>query len=401
MARGALSGVRVIELGTAIAAPMCGMLLGEMGAEVIKIETPGRGDDARNWGDKVGGESLYFFHYNKNKKSCALNLKDERGREALKRLVARSDVLIENFRPGVMDRLGLSYEKLREVNPRLVYCSVSGFGQWGPYSQLGGYDVIIQGMSGLMSITGEPDGEPLRVGLPITDILAALYAAYSVALTLFWREKTGEGQRIDISLFEAAVGAMGQWISIYSGTGRVPKRFGNRYPLISPYEPIKTRDGYVIVAIGNEDLWRRFCKLIGREDLASDPRFATNQDRIKPENRSALLEILYSVMSGRDSRDWLKELWREGIPAGPINTVDKLLEDEHLRERGMFVNISHPTIGNITAVNVVPKLSAAGGSVKAPSPLLGQHTREVLKLAGYSDAEIDELVKAGVAQEAG
>jgi len=374
------------------------MLLGEMGADVIKIEAPGKGDDSRQWGAQLKGESLYFLHYNKNKRSCALDLKTTGGREAFLRLVKRSDVVVENFRPGVMGKLGLSYRQLKQTNSRLIYCAVSGFGQTGPYSQLGGYDAIVQGMSGIMSVTGEPDGEPLRVGLPITDIVAALYAAFSVALALFWREKTGRGQFVDISLLEAGVGAMGQWVSVFAGTGEIPRRFGNKYPLISPYEPIETRDGHIMVAVGNEELWKSFCRIIGRSDLLEDPRFATNLERIRPENRRQLIETLTDTLRRDTAEAWIAKLWAGGVPAGPINSVDRLLQDPHLLERGLFVDVEHPRVGRLRTVGVVPKFELTQGSVKSAAPLLGQHTREVLKEVGYDDEEIDRMARESMIQ---
>ncbi|MEM4417818.1 MAG: CoA transferase [Nitrososphaerota archaeon] len=391
-----LGGLRVLELGTAIAAPLCTMLLGEMGAEVIKVEQPGKGDDARYWGTLVKGESLYFLHYNKNKKSIAVNLKSDKGREIFLKLVENADVVVENYRPGVLERLGLSYDILSARNKGVILCSISGFGQTGPYSGLGGYDVIVQAMSGIMSVTGEPDGEPMRVGFPVADILASLYSTYSIIAALYRREKTGEGEWIDISLYDAAVSAMGQWLSIYLGSGRLPERFGNKYPLIAPYEPFKARDGYIMLAVANEEQWRRFCSAAGLENLLSDPRFRTNQDRIKTENRRALEEIVSATISRKTVKEWLEIFWEAGIPSGPVNSVDALLDDAQLKVRNMFQSVEHPKLGRLGVVGAVPKMLKSVVKVRGPPPLLGQHTVEILKWLGYSDNEIRSLESDGV-----
>ncbi|MEM1942676.1 MAG: CaiB/BaiF CoA-transferase family protein [Candidatus Caldarchaeum sp.] len=390
-----LKGVKVVEVGTAIAAPLCTLLLSEMGAEVVKVENTSRGDDARFMGKLVNGESLYFFHYNKNKRSLAVDLKTEKGREILAKLVEGSDVFVENFRPGVMKRLGLSYEDLRKINKRLVYCSVSGFGQTGPYSELAGYDIVVQAMSGLMSVTGFPDGEPLRAGIPVADILAAVNAAMAVCAALFQRERTGEGTYIDVSLFEAGVAAMGQWISTYVGSGELPTRYGNKYPAIAPYEVFKASDGWLVVGVGNEKHWRQLCSVLGRMDLLEDPRFRDNQSRIKPSNREALEEELNRIFPVRTVKEWVELLQRSGVPSGPVNTVKDLLEDPHVKARGVLAKVEHPRLGVMTAVRSAP-FQACGQAFYRPSPLHGQHTEEVLKQLGYSSAEVEELERLGV-----
>jgi CoA:oxalate CoA-transferase len=393
---GPLSNLRVVELGTAVAGPMCGMLLAEMGSDVIKIEIPNRGDDSRYWGRTIKDESPYFIHYNRNKKSVTLNLRTEEGRTILKKIIERCDILIENYRPGVMDKLNLSYDDLRKINNRLIFCSISGFGQTGPYQKLGGYDAIIQAMSGIMSVTGEKEGPPLRVGVPITDILTAIYAAYAISLSLFVRERTGKGERIDVSLFDSAVAAMGQWISTYALLGTLPSRFGNKYPLIAPYEPFPTKDVPIVVATGSQQLWESLCKAISRDDLLSDDRFKTNEDRIQPQNRESLSALLSETFSKKGSEEWIHILRKVGIPSGPINTVDKVLNDPHLNMRGTFVDLDHPVLGKIKMTNVVPKLSNTPGKIKSSSPTLGQHTREVLLELGYSNKEIMHFSQKGI-----
>ncbi len=374
------------------------MLLAEMGAEVIKIEAPGGGDDSRQWGSKVNGESLYFAHYNRGKKSCVINLKTGKGRDIFRRLAGTSDVVVENLRPGALKKLGLGYEDLRTINPRLIFCSITGFDGLGQLDDLAAYDIIIQGMSGLMSVTGEPDGEPLRVGLPIVDVVTGLFCAYAVGLALRWRDRFGVGQKVDVSLLGAALETVGQWISIYGGTGKVPGRSGNKYPLIAPYEPIKTMDGYLIVAVGNESHWEKLCKVINRPDLVGDPRFATNQVRIKTKNRSALLRELGLIFVQKTTDEWTAELWKEHIPAGPVNSIDKNVQDQSLFDAGLLVHVTHPRMGRLPFAGVVPRLGKSPGIVRGPSPLLGEHTLEILKGLGYSPKEIGDIVKSGAVE---
>ncbi len=393
---GPLRDIKVVELGTAIAGPMCGMLLGDMGAEVIKIESPRKGDDSRHWGQTVQGESPYFIQYNRNKRSVALNIKSDEGRNILMKLMKESDVLIENFRPRTMEKLGLSYEKVSKVNPRLVYCSVSGFGQSGPYSELGGYDAIMQGMSGLMAVTGEEGGPPLRVGAPITDILAALYSAFAVSLAIIARERTGKGQWIDVSLFESGLSAVAQWITISALTGKPVRRFGNRYPLLAPYETFSTKDLPIVVGVGNEETWKRFCTAIQREELTNDSRFKTNANRIAPENRTALSKILQSIFLTKSARHWIDLLWGADIPSGTINSIEDLAKDSHLRSRGAFASVKHRSLGEISIVTSMPKLLDTPGSVRLPPPTLGEHTKEVLRELGFPNGEISALKSKGI-----
>lgn len=389
--KGPLTGVKVVELGSAVAGPLCGALLGDMGADVVKLEPPGRGDDARRWGNQVKGESPYFLQYNRNKRSITLDIRTRKGRAVLLKLLRKSDVLVENFRPGTLKRLSLSYATVSKVNPRLVYCSVSGFGQTGPYSGRGGYDSIVQALCGLMSITGEEEGAPMRVGVPITDILAALYASFSVALALLHRRKTGRGEHIDVSLYESGVSAVAQWLSISRLTGERTRRFGNRYPLLAPYELFETADRPMVVAVGNDEIWTRLCRLLGKEELISDPHFRTNPDRIKPENRRVLTRILQNAFKARAAAEWERVLSRDGIPVGVISGIEDLLNEPQLATRKAFATMSHSVLGNVTVFLGLPKFSTFTPSVRRPTPTLGEHTDEVLSELGYSKRQILEM----------
>jgi CoA:oxalate CoA-transferase len=391
LSAGPLKGITVVELGSAIAAPMCGMLLGDMGAEVIKIESPGKGDESRHWGELVQGQSPFFLQYNRNKRSLTLNLRTAAGRAILLKLLAGADVLLENFRPGTMAKMGASYEQVSVMNPRLIYCSISGFGQTGPYSRLGGYDAIIQAMSGVMSVNGEPGGTPLRVGLPITDILAAQSAAYAVALAIVARERTGRGQELDVSLFESGLTAVAQWVTISKLTGKPTRRFGNKYPILAPYEPFPTKDQPIMVAVANEALWRTFCRTIGREELVEDPRFRTNALRTIPENRESLAREVEATFRDRTAGEWIEALWGAGVPAGPINGVEYLPKDPQLVARGAFATVSNPVVGDVDIVAAMPKLSGTPGGVHRPPPTLGQHSSELLAELGLSAEEIARL----------
>jgi formyl-CoA transferase len=390
-----LAHVRVLDLSRVLAGPYCAMVLGDLGAEVIKVERPGSGDDTRHWGPPfAGGESAYYLCCNRNKKSVTINLKSDRGRDYLRGLAANSDVLIENFLPGTLAEAGLGYEALRALNPRLIFCSITGFGQDGPYRDVPGYDVLIQAMAGVMSITGEPDGTPMKVGVAISDITAGLFAANAIMAALLARERGGEGERIDISLFDSTLAWLANVGSAYLVTGQVPRRYGNAHATIEPYQAFATRDGHIIVAVGNDGQWQRFCAAVERPDLAADDRFRTNPLRVR--HRAVLIPMIEAVLAARPTSEWLPRLARAEVPSGPVNTLDDAFADPQVQARRMLIDVPHPTIGALRMVGSPIKLATNDGGAASAPPLLGQHTAEVLQgVLGLSAADIDAARAAG------
>ncbi|HET9002230.1 MAG TPA: CaiB/BaiF CoA-transferase family protein [bacterium] len=389
-----LDDLIVVDLTRALAGPYCTMMLADLGARVVKVETPDGGDDTRGWGPPFyDGESAYFLSINRNKQSLALNLKDRRGRDLLLRLACRADVLVENFRPGTMDRLGLGYATVREMAPRVVYCSISGFGQTGPYRERAAYDLIVQGMGGIMGITGEPDGAPMRVGVAIADICAGMFAAYGILAALRVRERTGTGQWVDAAMLDGQVAWMTYMGANYFATGENPPRVGSAHLNLVPYQPFPTRDGFVNVAVGSEGLWHKFCEAL-ETPIATDPRFATNADRVR--HRGVLIDMLMPVFARRTTAAWVERLLRAGVPAGPIYRMNEVMEDAQVRHREMVVEVEHPRAGRIRVNGVPVKFSETPGGVVAPPPVLGEHSEAVLRELGCDTAEISALRRDGV-----
>jgi len=373
----ALSDVVVIDLSRVLAGPYCTMMLGDMGATVIKVEQPGKGDDTRHFGPPyVAGESAYYLGLNRNKRSITLDFNNPEHKKRLFELVSTATVLVENFRPGMLERQGLGYETLGAMNPGLIYCSISGYGHDGPYAMRPGYDFVAQAESGIMSVTGEVEGEPQRVGSPVADVSAGLYACMSILAALHVREKTGKGQHIDISLLEAAVSLLSNVSSNYLISGEEAERYGNGHPNIVPYQAFRTQDGYIVVSCGNDRLYQTFCRLLGREDLATDPRFATNPQRVR--NREELVPILQEQFLQRETGDWLTALRAAGIPCGPINTVSQVFSDPHLQARGFIWECEHPTAGTIKLSGSPIRLSETPTRLYKAPPLLGEDNDTLL-----------------------
>jgi len=367
------------------------MQLADMGATVIKIEMPSNGDDTRAYGPPfLNGESTYFMSVNRNKKSLTLNLKHARGKEILQRLLQKGDVLVENFRPGTLDGLGFGYEAVHALNPRLIYCCISGFGQTGPDALRPGYDLIAQAEGGVMSLTGEPDGSPVKVGLSFADITAGMNAFSGILLALLARQRTGEGQLVDVSLLDCQVALLTYQAGIYFATGKSPERLGNKHPSITPYETFEASDGHLIIACGNQGFWEKFCKLAALEPLLADDRFTTMKKRV--ENRAELTPLVAAAIKTRTRREWYELLDREGIPCGLIKNVAEVCTDPQVLARDMVVPLEHPAAGTIWVNGVPIKLSKTPGEVTDPPPLLGQQTDAILsEILGYTPAEIAEL----------
>jgi crotonobetainyl-CoA:carnitine CoA-transferase CaiB-like acyl-CoA transferase len=393
---GPLQDLRIVDLSRVVAGPLATQIFSDYGAEVIKIEHPARGDDSRHWAPPraADGEASYFFAVNRGKRSITIDLKHPRGRALVLDLCRRGDVLVENFTPGTMDDLGLSWEAVRETNPRLVYCSISGFGATGPDRNRAGYDAIMQGVTGLMSITGEPDGAPVKVGVALIDVITALYAHGAILAALRHRDRTGAGQHLELSLLECGIAALVNAATAYLVGGEIQGRWGSAHPSLVPYQAFRARDGYFMVGAGNERLWEAFCGVLGMPELAADPRYDENAKRVA--RRAELVALIESRLAARGRDEWVAAFAAAGLPAGPINDIGQVFADPQVLARGMAVELDHPTAGRIRLPGVPVKFEATPAAIKGPPPRLGEHTDQVLADAlGLDPGEIAALRAAG------
>ena len=391
-----LEGVRVLDLTRVVSGPFCTMLLGDLGADVIKVEEPTQGDESRSYGPPfAGSESAYYLSVNRNKRSCAVDLKTAEGVELVTKLAARCDVVIENFRPGTMERLGLSYEELSRSDPRLVYCAITGFGRSGPDAERPGYDLIIQGESGFMDITGDPAGPPTKAGTSIADLVAGGFAVQGILAALLERDRTGRGRRVDVAMLDSMASLLTVNAGMYFTTGRSPTRRGNTHPTIAPYETFPASDGWINLGIANDKFWRLFCHTIGRDDLAREERFARAADRVT--HRAELVPIVAEEIARHPRQHWIDVLSAAGVPCGSIRTVEEVCEAPQLVSRGMVLDLPHPTAGTVKNIDSPVRFDDRNdGSDRAP-PLLGEHTREVLvSVLGLSDEQVAGLEVRGV-----
>ena len=394
---GLLEDVVVIDLTRVLAGPYCTMMLGDLGAEVIKIEEPSKGDDTRGWGPPftAAGESAYFLSANRNKRSVTVNLKDPQGLELLRRLIASGDVLVDNFRAGTLDAWGLDYDALQQLRPGLIACSITGYGQTGPYRERPGYDFMVQAMGGFMSVTGPEDGEPYRAGIAMADLAAGMFAASAILAALYARRRTGQGQRIDISLLDSQVALLSYVASNYLVSGEPPRRYGNGHPNIVPYQSFRARDGFFAFAAGNDGQWRKFCQAVDRSGWADDPRFATNGDRVR--HRGELVPLLSELFATRAARAWIDLCESIGIPAAPINTVDKVFQDPQVQARRLRTSAQHPVSGEVPLVASPLSIPTSPVQIRHAPPHLGEHTDEVLAgRLGCTREEIAAWRQAGV-----
>ena len=393
-AQGPLSGLKVLEIGVAMAGPFCGMTLGDYGADVIKIERVGNGDESRSWTPNFpGGVSYYFAAANRNKRSLAIDLKHPDGVDVLKKLALTADVLINNFRIGILEKLGLGYETLAAVNPRLIYCTISGFGPTGPRAQERANDIFMQAYSGNMSITGEKGRGPVRAGISIADVGAAMFGVIGVLLAVEARHKTGRGQRVDTSLLEGQIAMLSYHLTYYFASGRVPVRRGAASPVAVPYQGFKAKDDWVVVAAFTERMWQGVCRAIGRPEWMNDERFRGTARRA---NRETLIPMLEEVFAKRTVDEWIERLSAEGVPCSPVNPIDKVVNDEQVKAREMIIEVDHPTAGKIRMAGLPVELGTTPGSVRLPPPQLGEHTAQILREIGLSAQFIDALFQKGV-----
>jgi crotonobetainyl-CoA:carnitine CoA-transferase CaiB-like acyl-CoA transferase len=392
---GPLAGLRVLDLTRALSGPFATMVLGDLGADVIKVEDIWHGDDTRRWGPPFqGDDAAYFLSVNRNKRGLSVNMKAPAGRDIVRRLAAGSDILVENFRPGTAARLGVGYAELARDNPGLIYASISGYGQTGPSAHLPGYDAVAQAVSGMMSVTGEPDGEPVRSGTSSADVGAGMWALIGILAALHARETTGQGQLVDVSLLDGQLAWLTYVAGKYFATGVTPGRHGSAHESLTPYQVFPTADAPLMVAVGSDGLWRRFTSATGLDELADDPRYATNPDRVR--NRDTLIPLLTETLAAKGCAEWTDLLNAAGVPAGPVNTVPAALAQPQVAARDMVVEVEHPVAGTLKMLGSPLKLSAQPASIRRPPPVLGEHTDEVLAEAGYTPAQIAELRQAGV-----
>ena len=392
-----LDGVVVLDCTQVMAGPFCTLLLADMGADIIKVEKPEGGDDSRRIGPPfINGRSAAFLAMNRNKRSLALNLKAQDGRNIFKRLAERADVVVENFRPGTMDRLGLGYQELGEAHPSLIWCSISGFGQTGPYKSRGGFDLVAQGMSGLMSITGTPDGPPVKVGVPITDLTAGMYGAYGILNAYIHRLRTGEGQLVDTSLLEAGIAYTFWESAVYFSTGQVPGPLGSAHRLSAPYQALRTKDGYINIGAATQSTWEAMCHAVGRDELITDPRFITGGDRKQRDGE--LASLLEEIFRQQTTAHWMGLLEAAAVPAGPIYNFEQVYSDPQVQAREMMVELEDPDLGTLKNIGIPVKLSRTPGRIRRRAPDLGEHSQEVLLKADYTAEDVARLRDAGVIQ---
>jgi formyl-CoA transferase/CoA:oxalate CoA-transferase len=392
---GPLTGFTIVDLTRVLSGPYCTMVLADLGARVIKVEQPGKGDDTRQWGPPfLGDESAYFLSINRNKESVTLDFKPAEGREILDRLIARADVFVENFRPGTLDRAGFGWEAVHARHPRVVYASISGYGQTGPRRSEAGYDAVMQAEGGLMSVTGDEHTPGYRMGVAITDMVSGLYCAQGITAALLARERTGQGQRVDIGMLDATAALLTYQAGNWFATGKIPRRKGNRHATIAPYETFETSDGEIVIAVGNDEIWKRLCPVLGLPELATDPRFATNKDRIG--HYDAMREPLDRAFRTATSADWVQRLNAAGVPNGEVRNIDQMLNDPQLAARQMIETLMHPTVGATKVIGAPIKLSATPASVRTAPPVLGQHTEAVLGELGYSSHDVARLRQSAI-----